>query len=261
MLRTVTIFCPILAGAISTTAHAEAISLTANIGETVEAGNNNRGPQKITSITTIVNGGIGGWDLSMAVSYDRAPRQSRFDEELARISAPDPLRPADRIPTANGLTDVKISLERSVPLAKSVNVDLLVRATLPTGKKENYLGAGRYELLADVGLSTKMEKATIWAGVARRFRTEGYDEPGRDINELYAGIHYDLDARHALRFDYLRAQSPYAGEKNDRYLSASFIRNLASGASVQMSARQNRDIYGRDRLVMISYSLPLRNFV
>lgn len=155
-------------------------------------------------------------------------------------------------PSIAGLTDLKIAAERSVPLAHGVSLDLLARATLPTGKTSAYLGRGRFELMLDAGLSTHIGKATIWAGGARRFRSSGYETTGRDVYEVYAGMKRPIGTKSIVRIDYVRTQPEYRHQRFEQSTSVGYSRLLKSGATLDISASHYRNAYYQELQANIS---------
>ena len=143
-------------------------------------------------------------------------------------------------------------------LSRSWTTGRVLRGTLPTGKTESHLGAGRFEGLVDAGLSANIGETSAWAGVARRFRTKAFDTPGRDINEFYAGLKRSMGEKTELRFDYLRAQSPWRGERNDNSISAAVSRGLRSNATLVLSANRINDIYGKRTEANVTLSYPFK---
>ncbi|MEP7350083.1 MAG: hypothetical protein ABI668_09055 [Sphingorhabdus sp.] len=240
-------------------ANDDAVEFDMDIGEFASNSDSHR-LSKTTALDVSVKSSLKGWDLSMAVSYNRTQGDPRSTVDFRPLASKTPLRPNTES-VSTGLTDLKISAERSVPITRKVSLDLLARATLPTGKTSNYLGAGRFEAMLDAGLSTNVAKADIWAGVARRFRTKGFDTPGRDINEFYAGISRTINKKTDIRFDYLLAQSPYRGERAEQTISAGVSRTLKSDARLALSASKISDIYGKRTQATVSVSYPFKNLV
>ena len=215
---------------------------------------------KTTSVPVAARTQITGWDLSMTLSYVHVQGDQRSNSAARRAAYRNDVRPLNRGITT-GLTDMKISAERSIPLTRKVSLDLLTRLTLPTGRQSVYLGNGRVEAMTDAGISAKFKKTTLWAGGAKRFRSKGYESTGRDITEFYAGVSRELNDRTTMRVDYLRAQSAFRGEKKDQSLTFRISRNLKSGATVEFATTQYNDVFGSSTQGGVTLRWPLNRLL
>jgi hypothetical protein len=211
---------------------------------------------KTTVVPIAARTQLDGWDLSMTFSFKHirggpsaTPEARRVDSETDAVSRPRAV--------TSGFTDLKISAEKSLPLAKGVSLNLLARFTLPTGRKSNYLGRGRFEAMLDAGLSRDIGKNSVWIGAARRFRSNGYQTTGRDITEIYAGASRPVGKSTTVRVDFLRAQSPYRLEKMEQSMTLGVSRALKSGATLEFSAQRYRDTYGKGSQGNVTLRWPL----
>lgn len=157
-----------------------------------------------------------------------------------------------------GLTDLRVSATRSIGLGRGVQLDLLARATLPTGRSHLLFGAGRKEAMLDAGLRRDIAGATVWFGGARRFRKESAFTTGRDINEFYAGIVRPLDDQSSVRLDYLLAESEYAGGRPTSSLSLGFSRDFDGLGSIELNASSFKDAWVGSKQGLVSVRVPTK---
>ena len=204
--------------------------------------------------TTSVNLGFGldlhGWN----VSIDQAAALNLQSTASApRVS----YRGLGASPTrVSGLRDLRVSATRSVGLGRGIKLDLLARATLPTGKPHVLLGGGRTEALLDAGLRRDFAGATVWLGGARRFRKPSLMSTGRDINEFYAGVMRPVDDQSSVRLDYLLGQSEVAGGRLTRNLSFGYTRDFDGLGSIEFNASSYRDAFVESAQGLLSVRLP-----
>ncbi|MEP7349313.1 MAG: hypothetical protein ABI668_05085 [Sphingorhabdus sp.] len=246
-------------GSIPMAAHATSIQIDADLDDFTDS-SDGKTLTKTTAIDINATGSLKGWDLSMTVSYVHmdAEAASPRDPQLSREIGDSRYQSG---PSTAGLTDVKIAAERSVPLARGVSLDLLARATLPTGKASTYLGRGRFELMLDAGLSTHVGTATIWAGGARRFRSQGYESTGRDVYEVYAGMKRPLGTKATVRVDYVRTQPEYRNQRFEQSTSVGLSRRLKSSATLDISASHYRNAYYKEVQTSVSLRWPIQRLI
>lgn len=190
-----------------------------------------------TSVPVSLGGTLMGWDTEIA-----------FDWRRSISTRPDRRETRDRNGRAfirrHGLTDMEISMERSIPLKGDLALDLLNRVTLPTGTARQGLGDKQTQLMVDAGLSLNRRHWSAWAGIARRFRTASAYAPGRDVWERYAGAEFTIDRRTTVRTTYVRTQRAYAGEPAESSFSVEAQRRLGDGPLLRIGARRERDYLG-----------------
>lgn len=209
-----------------------------------------------TTVSLIGVTSLAGWKLTADVAYKavRGGMPSLAEQRRSGRIVAGSKRKA--IYETYGLTDTRISAERSIRLVGKVKLDLLARATMPTGQRGTVRARGRYEAMLDAGLRTKVGRADIWAGAARRFRTAGFDIPGRDINEVYAGASVPVGKRTVLRADYLRSQSPFIGSPVEKSISGGATHTLDSGIAIDFYGSHFNDAYGKGVQVGLSLRMP-----
>lgn len=197
-----------------------------------------------TSIDVSYGMNVQGWDVSV--------------EQSAAMNAPRvAYRGLGETPRATtGLRDLRISATRSVPLGGGVQLDLLARATLPTGKANILFGAGRKEVMLDAGLRRDFAGATVWLGGARRFRKSTLLNSGRDINEFYAGILRPIDDQSSIRLDYLLGQSEVQGGRLTSNLSLGYSRDFEGFGSLELNASSSRDAWTENKQGLLSVRVP-----
>lgn len=212
-----------------------------------------------TTVSLIGETSVAGWSLTADVAYKAVRGDMPSLAEQRRTG--QALNGKNRRTTyqAYGLTDARIKVERSKRLAGKVKLDLMARLTMPTGKRGTVRARGRYEAMVDAGLRTNVGSAEVWAGSARRFRTAGFDVPGRDITELYAGASMPVTRRTSVRADYLRAQSPFIGSPIETSLSCGVTHTLRSGIALDAYGTRFNDSYGRGVQVGLSLRMPTRS--
>lgn len=157
-----------------------------------------------------------------------------------------------------GLNDLRISATRSIPLGHGIQLDLLGRATLPTGKSHILFGAGRTEALLDAGLRKDFAGATVWLGGARRFRRASALTLGRDVNEFYAGVLKPIDDQSSVRVDYLLAGSEFKGGRRTSNLSLALSREVGELGSLELNASRYRDAWIESTQGLLSVRVPTR---
>lgn len=213
-----------------------------------------------TTISLIGGSTLAGWKLTADVAY-RAVRGST--PSLAEQQRSGQLTLENQRKSfyeLYGLTDTRVSAERSVPLPGKVSLDLLARLTLPSGQRGVDRARGRYEMMLDAGLRTRLVGADIWAGAAHRFRTEGFYVPGRDINEIYAGASRPVAEQTTLRLDYLRAQSPFIGSAQEHSISLGITHTMNSGIAFDFYSSRYNDAYGKGGQAGLSLRMPTKAF-
>lgn len=199
------------------------------------------------------------WKLSADVSYKIARGMTPSAAEQQRSGLTGRSRKGGTFETA-GLTDMRISAERSIRLTGKTKLDLLGRATIPTGERGTQRARGRYEMLVDAGVSTKIGKADVWAGAGHRFRSRGFYTPGRDISEFYVGSELPLKGGTTVRADFLSAQSPYRGYAREYSLSGGLSHSLQSGVVLDATLLAFRDAYGKGVQGGLSVRMPMTSF-
>lgn len=157
-----------------------------------------------------------------------------------------------------GLRDLRVSATRSIGLGRGVQLDLLARATLPTGKSDILFGAGRKEAMLDAGLRRDFAGATVWLGGARRFRKASFLYSGRDINEFYAGVLRPIDDQSSVRLDYLIGQSEIAGGRPTTNLSLGYSRDFDGFGSLELNASTFRDAWVENTQGLLSVRVPTK---
>jgi hypothetical protein len=197
---------------------------------------------------------VAGFDVEVETS---AVREARV-----RLPAATPLNPSGPYPTLAAkrptrLTDMRVSLRRSIPLSKKLLVDTLVRAEIPTGDVMAGLGNGRAEIMADLGLRAELKSLSLWAGGARRFNKETYWSNGRDVNEIYAGWNKRLSSTQDLRMDFVKTGRRYPNEPREWRLSTEYSKTTASGSRMTLYAAREVGYWGKDMRVGVQYSVPL----
>ncbi|RYE70511.1 MAG: hypothetical protein EOP17_00450 [Rhizobiaceae bacterium] len=211
-----------------------------------------------TSLTMRADVTVRRWNLSVDTAFKVARGMMPSAAEQQRAGLASTSRRKAFYKTA-GLTDLRISAERSIRLLGPFKLDLLTRATLPTGERGIQRARGRYEVLVDAGVSTRIAKTDVWAGTARRFRTTGFYTPGRDIGEFYAGAQRSVGKRTTVRADLLFAQSPWSGEPREYSIAGSLSRELNSGLSLDLSLQAYRDVYGKGFQGGLTLRMPMRS--
>ena len=157
-----------------------------------------------------------------------------------------------------GLRDLRVSATRTVGLGRGVQLDLLARATLPTGRSHVLFGAGRKEVMLDAGLRKDFNWASVWLGGARRFRAPSLLSSGRDINELYAGVMRPIDEQSSVRLDYLLGQSEVEGGRPTTSLSLGYSRDFDGFGSLELNASTFRDAYVENTQGLLSVRVPTK---
>lgn len=211
-----------------------------------------------TSLTMRADVTVMRWNLSVDAAYKVARGMMPSAAEQQRSGLASTSRRAAFYRTA-GMTDLRISAERSVPLVGRFKLDLLARATLPTGTRGVQRARGRYEMLIDAGISTRVAKADVWAGTGRRFRTQGFYTTGRDIAEFYAGAERPVGRDTKVRADLLLAQSPWRGEPREYSIAGTVSREMRSGAIVDLTVQAYRDVYGKGFQAGLTMRMPMRS--
>lgn len=199
-----------------------------------------------TIVTPIgVDTRLAGWDLSMTIATSNSDGVATQGADGRRRAYSSEAATSQR--AARGLTDVRITAERSVQISKKISLDLLARATLPTGRVSRGLGDGRKELMLDAGLSADIGKLSVWAGGARRIRDSVHEAvSGRDINEVYAGTRLELRGSAELRLDYLRSSKEYRGYARAERFSASYQKSLSRVHALSAFVAQDNGPWGKD---------------
>lgn len=204
--------------------------------------------------TTSVNVSYGlqvqGWDVTVDQSAAMNVQSSIPTPRVAYRGLGEPPR------RLTGLRDLRVSASRSVSLGRGVQLDLLARATLPTGKPHVLLGGGKKEIMLDAGLRRDIAGATFWLGGARRFRRSSLLFSGRDINEFYAGVLRPIDDQSSVRFDYLLGQSEVVGGRATSSLSFGYTRDFDGLGSLELNATNYRDAWVESTQGLLSLKVP-----
>lgn len=212
-----------------------------------------------TTWTLLADTTVKHWKLSVDASYKvaRGMTPSTAEQERSGLSGK---RGQHAMYRTAGLTDTRVSAERSFPLAGKIKLDLLARATLPTGERGTQRARGRYEMLVDAGLSARVGPADVWLGAGHRFRSAGYYTPGRDITEVYAGTELGLGGGTTVRADFVSAQSPFRGEAQEYSLSTGLSHGLSSNVTLDFTVLAYRDVYGKGVQGGLAVRMPLTSF-
>jgi len=237
---------------------AHATDLSANVVYSVDS---STGTGLSRSIVTPISldARLAGWDLSMTIATANGDGLAGSDANTRRRAVQgDPISTQR---AARGLTDVRISAERSVQIGKKISLDLLARATAPTGRVSRGLGDGRKELMLDAGLSGDVGKLSLWAGGARRLRSAVQTGiSGRDITEIYGGASLDLGTSGEVRLDYVRGGIEYRGYPRSARYSAEYRKPLSQIHSVTAFVTQDNGAWGKDTRAGISLTWQARLF-
>lgn len=194
---------------------------------------------------------VEGWDIAVEQSAVLNVEASTAPRVSYRGLGDSP-RPV------GGLHDLRISATRSIPLPHGVQLDLLGRATLPTGKSHLLFGAGRTEALLDAGLRKDFAGLTVWLGGARRFRRASVFTLGRDVNEFYAGVLKPIDDQSSVRLDYLLAGSELQGGRRTSNLSLALSRDFGELGFLELNASRYRDSWVESTQGLLSVRVPTR---
>ena len=195
---------------------------------------------------------VRGWDVSVEQSATLDVQSAIASPRVAYRGLGDSPR------VTKGLRDLRVSATRSVPLGRGVQLDLLARATLPTGRPNVLLGTGRKEAMLDAGLRRDFAGATVWLGGARRFRQSSLLYSGRDINEFYAGVLRPIDDQSSIRLDYLLGQSEVDGGRLTSNLSLGYSRDFDGFGSLELSAGRYRDAWVDNTQGLLSVRVPTK---
>lgn len=191
-----------------------------------------------------LNSELAGFELEIDTSIVREVRPPIL--QASNVEAVPGSMKAISSSRPSRLTDLRISVRRSLGITKNLYVDTLVRAELPTGNVYAGLGRGRAELMADVGVRAETGKVSLWAGAARRFNLRTSWSSGRDVNEIYGGWNMPLGKSQNLRMDFVKTEKREYYLPREQSLSFEFNKNISSKKRIAIYAGQYKGPWGKD---------------
>lgn len=191
-----------------------------------------------------LNTEIAGFDLEVDTSIVRENRNpivqpTNVDAIPGAMKAASTSRPSR-------VTDLRISARRSFGITKTLFVDTLARAELPTGNVYAGLGRGRTEFMADVGLRLETKKVSIWAGAARKFNLKTNWSTGRDVNEIYGGWNIPVRKSQNLRMDFVKTAKREYYLPREQSLSFEFNKDISRKKRIAVYAGRYKGPWGND---------------
>lgn len=199
------------------------------------------------SLTPIrIDASLAGFSLEADTSIVRETRGTNSSASSAALLPVSALGEGKSGSRAARVTDIRLTARRSFPVNSKFFVDTLVRAEIPTGNVQAGMGRGRTEFMADLGVRSEIGKFSLWMGGARKINVKTTWSPGKDVNEVYAGVNVRLNPSSDFRVDFVSTQKRATYLKREQSMSTEYSKAIGKGKRVAIYAGRYSGSWGKD---------------